>query len=187
MTVSRKAGINPLIAAWKIVRASPMKKKKKNRFCVCKRGKKSVWKSSGFIMLASLQPMRSMFWWAQRLVPEGDRKEEKRLHWAESMEKGRRREVVWEWTRSRVALGQEKAEHACTGTSVLGRTSDTGPEGWEESWKKEIWSLSPTSETRWDKSKRIYRGPCIQQDSVHLTVCLTARQTFTKRALKGNN
>lgn len=60
MTVSRKAGINPLnfILKKKItVKASPMKKKN------CKTGKKkkSVWKSSGLITLASIQPMRSMF------------------------------------------------------------------------------------------------------------------------------
>lgn len=60
MTVSRKAGINPLNFILKkkkiTVKASPMKKK------TCKMGKKkSVWKSSGLITLASIQPMRSMF------------------------------------------------------------------------------------------------------------------------------
>lgn len=150
----------------------------------------NVSKSGGLIMLASLQPMRSMFWWAQGLVPEADGKEEKRLQWAESVERRRGREVVWEWTRSRVGLGQGKAGHACTGASELGRTSDMGPEGWEERWKEEIWSLSPTSERRilrgGRKRKSIYNGPCIQDDRMHFTVCLTARQTFTKRASKGN-
>lgn len=31
-----------------------------------------------------------------------------------------------------MGLGQGKAGHTCTGASELERTSDMGPEGWEE-------------------------------------------------------
>lgn len=181
MTVNRITRINPLISVWKIVWGSPMKKRKIVSVFI-REGKKSVWKSSGLIMLASLPPMRSVFWWARGLVPEGDGKEEKRLQWAENAERGGGREVVQEWTRSRVGLGQGKAEHSCTGTE-LGSTSNMGPEDWKERWKGDKWLLSPTGERRWNKRRRIHSGSCIQ-DSMHLTVCLTARQSFSKKAPK---
>lgn len=52
-------------------------------------------------------------------MPEGDGKQERRLQWAESMERGRGREVVWERIRSGVCLGQGRAGNAWTGTWEL--------------------------------------------------------------------